>query len=303
MSRFHWDWDSFTYSDATLLETQKPTPLCNAKKIRSCPCCERREEEQLFNTPRWESILSNDLTFQYHDVTYHIGDDVFVFADQKRLLEVARIVAVGGVNRLASPSSRPTLNKNSTLTLQYYRRRCDVLSNPELDDRELIWTNSQEEVKFAYLQGHCLVQHRSKLIYNSGSIAPTSTSGSSLTEFRRRGGQFFVRDQLLSRNPHASVLEIVGHAADELTELTCADHERFGCRKCREMNTKRKEKEASLVGSIVAVDLFAGAGGSSEGFRQVGFKTAVSVESNFEAAKVYECVYVFPVWSLLDTDC
>ncbi|KAI5479933.1 hypothetical protein MNV49_002223 [Pseudohyphozyma bogoriensis] len=267
------DAETSTFTDASTLEQDHPTLLCDAHNHRGCQVCERRLVDDLLNIPRWIDDDNKTPTFLHQELPYHLGDDVLVFVEKKGVFEVGRIVSIDGYTKMAAKlkKSKPVLGEKSKVTVVYYRRLVDLRPDePRLDDRELVLTNSREDFDLTYLFGRCLVTHHSEI--------------SNMTLYRKRGRRFFVRYRWSPAVPAKTVSKIVfDPEVDVLEDLWRNEHIQSECRTCR---ASRKEEEGFERDQprMTAIDLFAGGG---EGFKQAGVKTLVAVESNSEAARVY----------------
>lgn len=217
-------------------------------------------------------------------VHYHLEDDVLVFVGPDRRLAVARItgfdfseIKIKGGSRVFQPRK---------VVLRYYRRQDELHEDAELDEqddeldeRELILTNVEHSCSFEYLKGHCVVTHSAAF-----------SSDDQLQRYRRIGGHFVFIQQV--HLPSSLPFNVDGLLAPEcdLEDYDPSDHEENRCRRCQDERAKRTAYERDLAPDrrLRGIDLFAGAGGLTEGFKQAGIEVVAAIEMDKDACRIYE---------------
>ncbi|KAK4699332.1 hypothetical protein P7C70_g6930, partial [Phenoliferia sp. Uapishka_3] len=294
---YSWDENERRMDDPAKL-ARNSTPLCEKAGKPSCPSCERREEEKVYQVPKWVSQKNEvDLSFDYQD-------DVLIFFNDNKVFEVGKITDVSGVN--CEGKGRPTLHEKSKVTVQYYRRKSDLLRDPNQSDRDLILTTSTQTFSISSLKGHAVVRHRSEFEAEYDESIELSTeaeveaaeldrerkSALARLQFLKTPGTFFIAGQVATEDPTRDALKIFANSSD-VEHFSREKHINNSCltlsptpKSCRQEFEDLAEYEKSTP-PLKAIDLFAGGGGAAEGSHQAGINTVIAVELNNDAVRVY----------------
>ncbi|KAI5479934.1 S-adenosyl-L-methionine-dependent methyltransferase [Pseudohyphozyma bogoriensis] len=267
-----------TFADASTIEdAEEPrNSRCRAAGKRYCVSCERDLNLELFNTPVWSP--SERTTFVYQGTTYHLGDFVLIFVNDKTPYEVGRLEAIGGVDRSSAIEQiRPELHPASLIRVRYFKRLADLGTShdPLIDDRELVWTDLVEISDVTYLKGTCVVEHLDDV--------------EDLVEFRKRGARFYISRGLYQETPVETITELKCDPKASGTRWKTIDANKFRAKLCRLCEDERLKEEQfnRTQPPLVGIDLFAGGGGFSWGMKEAGVKTVYAVDSDRSATRVY----------------
>lgn len=280
------------------LPPSEDLPRCKASGLTPCSTCEGLLAERDREIARFLPSGDDSTSFEFQSTTYHIGDTVSVFFNADCATEIG--IIVGHVETGA-------LHLESQVMVRWFHR-LDDLTAADQDDRKLVLTDLVLPVKIYFLVGLAEVIHEDELrgmsmeeryTYNtyvdllSGPIANFAHS---------EGGKFNVASTLESCIPsmsnikYADDLRSLAHRRYTFAPLPSATLNALLCRPCLRARAARR-RFSSTAPKLSTVDLYAGVGGLSEGFKLAGVTgKTVAIESSRLTAEVHSYVFVLELW-------
>ncbi|KAM0749613.1 S-adenosyl-L-methionine-dependent methyltransferase [Meredithblackwellia eburnea MCA 4105] len=310
--RYAWDKDpsQLGFRSPSEVDGCEPTPLCERNGVRPCACCERRFAEKDWARPTYifkedDANLERRLAFRYEGVNYGIGSDCFIFTDRGSVFEVGRLTHINGRNLdNVEKKGRAKLTKKAKVTVTYWRRLPDLVKDPAMDDRRLVWTNTSEEFDISSLKGVATVRHDMDLKVSleevlgqvAKEVAKEDRSGELLEEVRERTEALkrsnylrfpctFIASQQYMPSEPRSLLQLFSQP-DSLYAYTYAQHQQTSCT-IFDTGPEKLSTQVANAPTLKYIDLFSGPGGFSEGLEQSGMKAVASVEFDETAARVF----------------